>query len=55
MCSAHQPQPRRQRFAEHPPGVGLAQLERHGLSKMGEHGDIDLAASRRILELSVAA
>jgi NADP-dependent alcohol dehydrogenase len=33
----------------------LAQLERHGLNKMGEHGDIDLAASRRILELSVAA
>jgi NADP-dependent alcohol dehydrogenase len=32
----------------------LAQLERHGLNKMGEHGDIDLAASRRILELSVA-
>ncbi len=32
----------------------LAQLERHGLTKMGEHGDIDLTISRRILELSVA-
>jgi NADP-dependent alcohol dehydrogenase len=32
----------------------LAQLERHGLTKMGEHGDIDLRISRQILELSVA-
>jgi NADP-dependent alcohol dehydrogenase len=33
----------------------LAQLERHNLTRLGEHQDVDLAASRRILELSVAA
>lgn len=33
----------------------VAQLERHELTKLGEHGDIDLAASRKVLELSVAA
>ena len=33
----------------------LAQLERHKLTRLGEHQDVDLAASRRILELSVAA
>ena len=31
------------------------QLERHGMTALGEHQDIDLATSRRILELSVAA
>ncbi|HRC72933.1 MAG TPA: alcohol dehydrogenase [Candidatus Competibacter sp.] len=33
----------------------VAQLERHQLTKLGEHGDVDLAASRKVLELSVAA
>ena len=33
----------------------LAQLERHKMTALGEHQDIDLATSRRILELSVAA
>lgn len=33
----------------------LAQLDRHKLTRLGEHQDVDLAASRRILELSVAA
>jgi NADP-dependent alcohol dehydrogenase len=32
----------------------LAQLERHQLTALGEHQDIDLATSRRILELSAA-
>ena len=32
----------------------LAQLERHKLTALGERQDIDLAVSRRILELSVA-
>jgi NADP-dependent alcohol dehydrogenase len=32
----------------------MAQLERHGLTRLGEHQDIDLATSQRILELSVA-
>lgn len=31
------------------------QLERHKLTQLGEHGDVDLAASRKVLELSVAA
>lgn len=29
----------------------VSQLERHQLTKLGEHGDIDLAASRKIFEL----
>lgn len=33
----------------------VAQLERHQMTKLGEHGDIDLAASRKVLELSIAA
>jgi NADP-dependent alcohol dehydrogenase len=33
----------------------VAQLERHQLTKLGEHGDIDLPTSRKVLELSVAA
>ncbi|MDS4026846.1 MAG: alcohol dehydrogenase [Candidatus Contendobacter sp.] len=33
----------------------LAQLERHRMTALGEHQDINLTASRRILELSVAA
>ncbi|MFZ1326343.1 MAG: iron-containing alcohol dehydrogenase [Candidatus Contendobacter sp.] len=33
----------------------VAQLERHQLTRLGEHGDIDLLASRTILERSVAA
>ena len=33
----------------------LAQLERHKMTALGEHQDINLTASRRILELSVAA
>ncbi|HRE53995.1 MAG TPA: iron-containing alcohol dehydrogenase [Candidatus Competibacter sp.] len=33
----------------------VSQLERHKLTKLGEHGDVDLAASRKVLELSVAA
>ena len=33
----------------------VAQLERHELTKLGEHGDIDLPTSRKVLELSVAA
>ncbi|MFO1372315.1 MAG: iron-containing alcohol dehydrogenase [Candidatus Competibacteraceae bacterium] len=32
----------------------LAQLERHSLTALGEHQDIDLTTSRKILELSVA-
>lgn len=32
----------------------MAQLERHRLTRLGEHQDIDLATSQRILELSVA-
>lgn len=32
----------------------LAQLERHGLTALGEHQDVDLATSRTILEASVA-
>jgi NADP-dependent alcohol dehydrogenase len=31
----------------------VAQLEAHGMSALGEHGDIDIASSRRILEASV--
>ena len=31
----------------------VAQLEAHGMSALGEHGDIDLATSRRILEASL--
>ncbi|BDY04619.1 iron-containing alcohol dehydrogenase [Ferrimonas sp. YFM] len=31
----------------------VAQLERHGMVKLGEHGDIDLARSRAILEAAV--
>ncbi|MBL8259595.1 MAG: iron-containing alcohol dehydrogenase [Candidatus Competibacteraceae bacterium] len=31
------------------------QLERHQLTKLGERGEVDLAASRKVLELSVAA
>jgi NADP-dependent alcohol dehydrogenase len=31
----------------------VAQLEAHGMKKLGEHRDIDLATSRRILEASV--
>ncbi|MBL8250481.1 MAG: iron-containing alcohol dehydrogenase [Candidatus Competibacter sp.] len=31
------------------------QLERHKLSKLGERGEVDLATSRKVLELSVAA
>ncbi|MER2526791.1 MAG: alcohol dehydrogenase [Candidatus Competibacter denitrificans] len=33
----------------------VAQLERHELTKLGEHGDIDLPTSRKVLELSVVA
>ncbi len=33
----------------------VAQLERHELTRLGEHGDIDLATSRTILERCVAA
>lgn len=33
----------------------VGQLERHQLTQLGEHGDVDLAASRKVLELSVAA
>jgi NADP-dependent alcohol dehydrogenase len=33
----------------------LAQLERHQLTALGEHQDIDLATSRRILEQALAA
>jgi NADP-dependent alcohol dehydrogenase len=33
----------------------VAQLERHELTKLGEHGDIDLPTSRKVLELSMAA
>ncbi len=32
----------------------LAQLERHGLTALGEHQDIDLATSRDILDMAVA-
>lgn len=35
--------------------VLLAQLERHRMTKLGEHQDVDLSTSRRILELSMAA
>jgi len=35
--------------------VLLAQLERHRMTKLGEHQDVDLSTSRRILELSTAA
>ena len=31
----------------------VAQLEAHGMNALGEHGDIDLATSRRILEASL--
>ncbi|TKB47347.1 iron-containing alcohol dehydrogenase [Ferrimonas sediminicola] len=31
----------------------VAQLERHGMVKLGEHGDIDLARSRQILEAAL--
>ncbi|WP_417347085.1 iron-containing alcohol dehydrogenase [Ferrimonas sp.] len=31
----------------------VAQLERHGMVKLGEHGDIDLARSRAILEAAL--
>ena len=31
----------------------VAQLEAHGMTALGEHGDIDLATSRRILEASL--
>ena len=31
----------------------VAQLEAHGMTALGEHGDIDLASSRRILEASL--
>ena len=31
----------------------VAQLDAHGMSALGEHGDIDLASSRRILEASL--
>jgi len=31
----------------------VAQLEAHGMKKLGEHRDIDLATSRRILEACV--
>lgn len=33
----------------------VAQLERHQMTKLGEHGDVDLSTSRQVLELSVAA
>ena len=33
----------------------VAQLERHGMTRLGEHQDVDLTTSRRILERSVAA
>lgn len=31
----------------------VGQLEAHGMNALGEHGDIDLATSRRILEASL--
>lgn len=33
----------------------LAQLERHQMTALGEHQDVDLATSRRILEQALAA
>lgn len=33
----------------------VAQLERHGMTQLGEHQDVDLAASQRILQRSLAA
>jgi NADP-dependent alcohol dehydrogenase len=31
----------------------LAQLEKHGMVKLGEHGDVTLDFSRTILETSI--
>jgi NADP-dependent alcohol dehydrogenase len=37
---------------EHIPAL-LAQLEKHGMVKLGEHGDVTIDISRTILEISI--